>query len=169
MKKIFLLLSIVSVFGLTGCNSDDDRIDNDTIAESWNVGPVNFLPGADYSILVDLNLQYTSDVVLVYRQVGVTDIGNPIWQVLPQTWYPAQGAVDYISNFDLEFAEIYVQADYDLALTPQYTQNQRFKIVVIPANDFSQGKMNYNYEAIAEKYNIKESDAKEAKVIAVKK
>ena len=172
MKKIFLLLSIVSVFGLTGCNNDDDYIapagDGDTIAESWEVGPVNFLPGAEYSILVDLNLQYTSDVVLVYRQVGTGGTGNPIWQLVPHTLYPAQGEVDYVSNFDTEFAEIYVQANYDLALTPVYTQNQWFKIVIIPANDFSErvATVDYSdYEAVIKMYNIKEADTKTAKFV----
>lgn len=168
MKKIFLLLSIVSVFGLTSCNNDDDYIaagDGDTIAESWIVNDVDFLAASEYSILVDLSLQYVDDVVLVYRQVGVTSAGNPIWQILPQTWYPAQGEVDYVYNFDTEFIELYVQANYDLAQTPEYTTNQRFKFVVVPAYDNS-GRVDYsNYEALAEQYNIKESDAKEVKVV----
>jgi len=169
MKKIILLLSIVSVLGLTGCGNDDDnRVDNDTIAESWNVGPVTFLESEDYSILVNLNLQYTSDVVLVYRQVGVGNTGNPVWQIVPHTLYPTQGELDYVANFDTQFAEIYVQANYDMSLTPQYLQNQYFKIVIIPANDFSNGRMATDfsdYETVAKMYNIKESDAKTAKVI----
>lgn len=138
MKKIFLLLSIVSVFGLTSCNNDDD-VDYDTYPEVFDTPPVTFSPNnGRYEAIVPLNPNILStDVVTVYRRT--VDNGTTVWEPIPTTLYipnvnnpNVDLEVDYNFNFTTTDVLLYMQATLDLATTPQYTQNQIFRIVLIP-------------------------------------
>lgn len=153
MKKIFLLLSIVSVFGLTGCSSDDD-VDFDTIPEVFETNPpVNFAPDGNgrYSALVPLipNIE-PSDVVLVYRRTN--DDGFNVWQPIPRTIFLANGTnpdleIDYDFNFTTTDVLLYMEATFNLATVPSYTQNQVFRIVLVPGY-IAQDLDTNNYDAV---------------------
>lgn len=145
MKKILLLFAAVGMFSLSSCSSDDDNVDNDTISEVFQVN-VNFL-APSYSIVQPLNpVIYSSDVVLVYRQIGLS--GNkPIWQSVPHTLYLDEGELDYVFDFTESDINIYLQSTYDLALTPELTQNQTFRIVIVPGYFSSTVNVN-DYDAV---------------------
>lgn len=136
MKKIFLFLAVASTAFFTSCVSDDDAttyVDNDTYAESFEITR-NFTAGNGYSNFVVLDPPiFASDVVLVYRRTVVD--GFSVWQQIPRTVYPVSGGeVDYDFNFDTEGVEIFMtQEGADLSALPQYTLDQTFKIVLIPA------------------------------------
>lgn len=149
MKKIFLLLSIVSVFGLTACSNDDD-VDHDTISENFE-RTFNFTRNnatGKYSVLFPLDpVIYDSDVVLVYR-VAPDDEGFITKQLIPRTLYlPGEQEVDYDFNFTSKDILFTIDATFDLATTPQYTQNQTFRIVIVPGY-FSKTVNLDNYDAV---------------------
>lgn len=134
MKKIFLLLSIVSVFGLTGCSSDDDNVDYDTIAavtEHTVNMTYNSTTGKYNGLVTFTTPMYDSDVVLVYR---LTDDGEgfTVWQQIPRTIYMGADEVDYDFNFTADDVLLTVDANFDLATAPQFTQGQTFRIVQVP-------------------------------------
>lgn len=136
MKKIFLFLAVASASFFASCSSDDDAptyIDNDTYAESFEVTR-DFTAGNGYSNVIILDPPiFNSDVVLVYRRT--IDEGFAVWQQIPRTVYPTSGGeVDYDFNFDSETVKIFMlQEGADLSVLPQYTLNQTFKIVLVPA------------------------------------
>lgn len=141
MKKIFLFLAVAGTAFLSSCSNDDDRrdndsfLDNDTIAESFNVNNVNFTAQNGYSIVVPLDpVIFDSDVVLVYRRAFINNVS--VWQPIPRTEYiGAQGEVDYDFNFTTRDVEIFMQTNdfVDITTVPQLTQNQTFRIVLVPA------------------------------------
>ena len=107
---------------------------------------------------------FESDVVLVYILWDQTEDGNgepvDIWRLLPQTRLLDQGILQY--NFDHTFFDVsvFLESDFDLStLLPGDTDNQIFRIAVLPS-DFAQGsKLNYsNIDAVMATLNVKESD-----------
>lgn len=106
----------------------------------------DFTVDNDYSLFYQFpqNVEvFESDVVLVYLLWDQTQDGNgdpvDIWRLLPQTRILQQGLLQY--NFDHTFFDvnIFLESDFDLStLQPGDTDNQVFRIVVLPA-DFAQG------------------------------
>ncbi|MFD2602036.1 hypothetical protein [Flavobacterium suzhouense] len=135
MKKIFLLLSIVSVFGLTSCNNDDNGnyTDYDTYPEVFEVDNVNFVASGNYQALVPLNPKiYSSDVVLVYRLSGTNQLGNDIWEPIPTTYNLPQGQLNYNFDFSQDEVVIYLDATFDPIERQDFSLNQVFRIVLVP-------------------------------------
>ncbi|HYD91855.1 MAG TPA: hypothetical protein VEA37_10260 [Flavobacterium sp.] len=135
MKKIFLLLSAISTLAVTSCGNDDDYVDYDTYPEVFDVTDVDFVPEAEtgrYAAYVPLEPAiFSSDVVLVYRET--VDDGTVVWQPIPRTLYLDNGEeVDYDFNFTQNDVLLFMGSTYDLAETPQFTQNQVFRIVLVP-------------------------------------
>jgi hypothetical protein len=167
MRKIFLLFAMAGTVAFTGCTVEDDQPDvienNYTfVAEAFDLNTINLgfeSATGRYEYLVDFNeMLYPSDVILVYRRV--TDNGVAAWQQIPRTLYiGGTDEVDYDFNFTREDLLIFADANFDLATAPEFTVNQTFRVVIIPAD--ASARMDYsNYETVAAKFNIKESDVK---------
>ncbi len=109
-----------------------------------------------------------SDAVLVYReweQLPDQNGGAPIsvWRLLPQTVFLPQGALQY--NFDHTFldATMFIDTQFDRnTLEAKWTTNQKFRVVIIPADFPKNGRLgqpiDYNdYKAVSEMLNLDES------------
>jgi hypothetical protein len=173
MKKIIALLAVVGMFSLQGCTTTDPNyVDHDTIAEVFELKNQNFyndpndFPDEGYTIYQKLTPNiYPSDVVLIYRLSGTLNSGSPIWQLIPRTLFLSQGELDYDFDFSKEDFTIYAGGTYILALTPQYLNNQTFRIVIVPGSQSGSAKLanknNFSdYNAVIKKYNIDESNIK---------
>ena len=135
MKKIITLLAVVGMFSLQGCTVEDNSVDNDTIAEVFEIKNINFIndPVDGYIIYQKFTPTiFASDVVLIYRLSGTINSNTPIWQLIPRTLFLQQGELDYDFDFSKVDFTIYAGGTYNLALTPSYIQNQTFRIVIIP-------------------------------------
>lgn len=161
MKKIITLFALIGMFTLQGCTTttDSNHVDNDTIAEVFELKNVNFVndPNDGYIIYQKLTPNiYASDVILIYRLSGTLNSSIPIWQPIPRTLFLTQGELDYDFDFSKEDFTIYAGGTYNLSLTPQYLNNQTFRIVVVPAS-FSSTVDTTNYNAVISALKINDN------------
>lgn len=134
MKRILLLLAIVGMTAMQSCSSDDDRVDNDTIAEVFEINQnTNFTAGNNYRISYTLAPPiFNSDMILIYRLDG-QDNGQDVWVPLPKTYYFNGGdELDYSFDFTTREIFIYLGFTNSALLTNEFTQNQVFRVVIIP-------------------------------------
>lgn len=162
MKKILLLFSVVGMVVLQGCEGP--------MGPPGPPGPIfeaevfevtrSFAPGNNYSSLITLNPPILdSDIVLVYLLWDV-DNGTPIWRQMPQTVQLDEGDLQY--NFDFTRFDVNLflsSADFPLTiLGPQWTQNQTFRIVLIPGY-FGSARVDFSdYNAVMHMLDLKETD-----------
>ncbi|WP_445454750.1 hypothetical protein [Flavobacterium sp. 25HG05S-40] len=165
MKKITFILAVIGMITLGSCtvNEDNDTVDNDTISEVFELRNVNFAFDAvnGYNIYRTLNPQiFPSDAILIYRLSGTIDSSTPIWQPIPRTLFLNQGELDYDFDFSKEDFTIYAGGNYDLSLTPNFLNNQTFRIVIIPGffSNKSSAKVDFNdYDAVVKAFKIDET------------
>jgi hypothetical protein len=169
MKKILLLLVMIGGMAtFTSCNDDDEVVyagDGDTISEVYEVSNVNFRPDNTTGIwasTIPLNLTYNSDMVLVYRLAGLYQ-GEDVWEMLPRTEFlGGESEVEFDFNFRMTDVEVTMNPlNVDLTLFPEFTQNQVYRIVIIPGYVTTAGRMDYrDLKTTMAKFNLKEADVK---------
>lgn len=165
MKKFFpfLMIAFIGLFVMS-CDNRNDVIsnpqDNDTYSVVIDIKNANFqLVNNNYVLKRTFQNQlFDSDVVLIYRQGG-TDAGNPVWQLIPRTLYlPQNQELDYDFDFTKKDVNIYADGTYDLATTPQYINNQTFRVVIVPAS-FKNANIDFNdYNSVIKHFNINDSN-----------
>lgn len=156
MKKIITILAVIGMFSFQSCTTNTD---NDTISEVFELKNVNFAYNATdgYTIYQKLTPNiYSSDVVLIYRLTDVIDSNTPVWQLIPRTLFLSQGELDYDFDFSKEDFTIYAGGNYNLSTTPQYLNNQTFRIVIVPGS-FSASIDKNNYPAVMAALKINEN------------
>ena len=126
---------------------------------------VDFTSANGYSGLFTLPTRAEqSDVALVYLLWEV-DNQNPVWRARPQTVYFEEGILVY--NFD--FTRINVRMFLDGPITysilgPEWTQDQLFRIVIVPS-DFASNRIDWtDYDAVTNMLGIKDSDFQKIKL-----
>jgi len=158
MKKIITLLSIFGAFLISSCEGPAgprglpgyDGQDG-LLAEVFELSNVDFDYNAidGYNIYETLNPQiFDSDVILIYRLSGTIDANTPIWQQIPRTLFLSDSReLDYDFDFSREDFKIYAGGNYDLSTTPEYIDNQTFRIVIVPGS-FSKTLKSTEYDAV---------------------
>jgi len=171
MKKLsivfgaFLSLFLISCEGPVGRPGSDGRDGLDGLDGVNILGSVIDIEGSfsfdnDYTIGYEFPNTvevFETDVVLVYLLWGQTEDGNgdlvDIWRLMPQTRILDQGLLQY--NYDHTFFDVamFLEADFDLgALLPGDTDNQVFRIAILPADSIS-GKSSLDRSNITEVMN----------------
>lgn len=162
MKKITFILAFIGMIGLQSCtvNENNDTVDNDTISEVLEVttsfsGATN----ADFFRMVTISPPiYASDMILVYHLYGVEN-GLDVWRLMPQTYFfSGGGELDYNYDFTREDVKLFMDANFNMnTLSPDWTQNQTFRIVIIPGyfSGKQSSKVDFtDYDATLKAYNI---------------
>ena len=165
MKKIILLLAVFGMFGLQSCTGPegipgrDGQNRSNVEAEVFEV-TTTFSSSNNFARLITLNPPIlSSDMVLVYRLYDVFN-GEDIWRLIPQTVYLTQGEFDYNYDFTRNDINIFLDSDFDLnTLSPQWAQNQTFRVVIIPGY-FSKTVDVSNYKAVIQQLKIQDTDFK---------
>jgi hypothetical protein len=135
----------------------------------------NYFTGIEFAQNEDIDLTIAdSDVVLVYALAGVNeeDPENPIpfWSPLPQTFTAEDGGT---ATYNFAFSEqvllLYIDSELDLADYPGLTQEQVFRLVVVPGELLNGRKSTpsvdlTNYEAVIKHYNIDDSNVREIRI-----
>ena len=97
-------------------------------------------------------------MILVYHLYDV-DNGTDVWRLMPQTYFfTGGGELDYNFDFTRFDVRLFLDANFNLnTLSPVWTQNQTFRIVIIPG--FFGGRQSNevdfkDYQATLKAYNI---------------
>lgn len=163
MKKYFSIL-LLAIFGFVAfsCNDRDDNViidDNDTYSVMTDI-TANFNSGNNYTVTQGINIPST-DVVLVYRNINSGNNNGTAWQLIPKTEFLGNGReLDYNFLFDTQNVEIYTEANFDQTTLTSgeagtYLNNQRFRIVLIPASQGRNAGLDYSdYQSVIKFYNI---------------
>lgn len=171
MKKFFSIIAF-TLFALTSCSDDGPpgppgpqgpAGEDGLIGAIFETDAIDFTADNGYSVLVDIptNIEvYDSDVVLVYLLEGVDDESDAdIWSLLPQTFYFDEGELEYNFNFTSSNVALFLDGNVDLAtLSSDYTNNQIFRIVVVPSGFATSGIDVANYSAVMSALKLKEKD-----------
>lgn len=175
MKKYFALF-VISLFTLTSCSSDGEVGPrgpqgppgepgaDGLIATVYETEALNFTADNGYSEIVDIpsNIEiFDSDVILVYLLEGVDEETNAdIWTLLPQIFYLDDGELVYNYNYTSDNVAIFLDGNAQLEnLDAVYTENQIFRIVVVPAGFPTESAVDVsNYNAVMSALNIKEEN-----------
>ena len=174
MKKIVSLLFVFAIV-ITSCTGDQGipgppGPPGNTGATGPNGG---IITSSAFEIKIDFNLanqfEHTesygfevleSDVALVFI-LWATENGNDIWRLLPQS-VPFNDGTNLIYNFD--FSQVDVRFFLDgttnfTTLASKWTQNQVFRVVVVPADNID-GIDVSNLNEVIQLYNIKDFELK---------
>lgn len=156
MKKI--VVALIGITLLTACEGSTGPVGPPgpqgpqgpyIVGTVFEIADVDFNPANQYSFLgyfydyIPTSIEiFPSDVVLIYLNEGVVD-GKDLWSLMPQTFYLTTGGTfQYNYNHTFEDFEIYMQGNVDLnTLPPNYTQNQIFRIAILPADFATSGKI----------------------------
>lgn len=160
MKNYFTIL-LLAIFGFTvfSCTDRNDTVDGDgdTYPMMKDITG-SFNSSNNFTVSQGINITST-DVVLVYRQSG-TDNGNAIWQQIPRTLFLNEGELDY--DFDFTKSDVLIKAGGTIDFATQtpafinsYLNNQRFRIVLVPASQGKNANVDYSdYQSVIRYYNI---------------
>ena len=167
MKNYFTIL-LLAIFGFLAVSCTDRN--NDVLAEDNDTYPMmrditgTLNSGNDYTINQGIDIKST-DVVLVYRNINSGSGGSAVWQLLPKTEFLTGGReLDYNFLFDTKNVEIYTEANFDQATftaaeATTYLNNQRFRIVLVPASQGKNINVDYSdYNSVIKFYNIPDRD-----------
>lgn len=165
MKKFTFILVLIGMITLQSCEGPEGPPGRDGFsaeAEVFELRNINFGFSSQlgYSIYQELSPPIlNSDVILIYRMAGTIDSSTPIWQQIPRTLFLNQGELDYDFDFSRVDFTIYADGTYDLETTPQYLDNQTFRIVIIPG--YFSGRMDYSdYNQVMLANGLTEADVK---------
>jgi hypothetical protein len=167
MKKLFAGLLIGGFFifqscegppGPPGLPGQDGQDGINLLSEVLEVN-VNFTDANNYEAVFDFAPPiFEGDVVLAFLQWETIE-NNNVWRALPQTIFFEEGVLIY--NFD--FSRVDFRLFLDTTFEPEllgndWTDNQVFRIVIVPG-DFANARLDLtDYEAVMRLINASEED-----------
>ncbi len=121
---------------------------------------VDFTAQNGYSIVEPYGFEvFPSDVTLVYIQWDSAG-GQPIWRLLPQIVEFQEGQLQYNFDFTRDDVSIFLDGTIDFGLLgSEWTQNQVFRVVVIPADNVDAVNIS-SLEAVSKAGNISSFERK---------
>jgi hypothetical protein len=143
MRHILSLL-FVSALLFTSCEGDQgppgfdglDGLDGGLIVSSAFEIEVDFNQANNYEIIEPYGFEvFPFDVTLVYILWETSD-GQDIWRLVPQSVEFLDGTLTYNFDFTQSDVRLFLDGTTDFSLlAPEWTQNQVFRVVVIPAEN----------------------------------
>lgn len=158
MKKLIVLLISVTLFSCEGPQGPPGPPGFDGINILGNVfeANVNFNANNGYSAIIPFpnNIEvFESDVVMVYLLDGQVNGNVDVWTPLPRSFFFNDG-LQVVYNFDHTFLDVNLFLDGNVNLNtlgPAFTNNQIFRIAVLPAEFAEQFDVNIeNYDEVIE-------------------
>ena len=175
MKTITKILLIISVALFSACEGPmgppgfdgEDGEDGTSLLGTIFQTTVDFTPENNYRILFEYpdNFErYTSDVVMVYilwEQVNTDNGVLDVWRALPQTIFLQEGVIQYNFDYTVENVAIFIEETVG-SLIPAETENQTFRIAVIPAAEYEEKSIELeNFNSVLKSLKINAESIKE--------
>ncbi|MDR8389556.1 collagen-like protein [Aliifodinibius sp. S!AR15-10] len=87
-----------------------------------------------------------TDIVMVYLLWEVdSDTGNDVWQPMPVSVFFDDGELQYGFDHTLADVQLFLTGDTNLeAVGPEYTQDQIFRIAILPVDYLQNNKIDIN-------------------------
>ncbi|NAS30232.1 collagen-like protein [Flavobacteriaceae bacterium R38] len=164
-KRLLTLIFpvILSLFVLS-CDGEDGIDGQDgALAQVFEV-QIDFNQANNFSEIVTFPNSievFESDAILVFLLEGVDENGNDIFTPLPQNFFVNQGLLQYSFNNTLFDVSIFLDANFDLGtLSADFTDNQDFRIVVVPAEFAQNATVNLNnFSEVMSAFNLNPANA----------
>ncbi|MCM4151283.1 collagen-like protein [Arenibacter sp. N53] len=193
MKKVTLLLgAFIALFfiscegpagppgfdGFDGQDGLDGQNGQDGIqGQVFEVDNVNFNydAGGDIFTYIITFADFTSfevfesDAVLVYRYDGTVDYQDntsaDAWSLIPQNFFLPEGTIQYTNAHTFIDVELFIDGNFNLAnLDPDFTDNQLFRIVILPSQ-FAESKLDKsNINAVMRTLGVEEKNVQRFKL-----
>jgi hypothetical protein len=157
MKNLFILFIALSSIVLTSCEGPEGPPGQDgglIVAPAFEI-ELDFNAGNNFEYFEAYGFEiYPYDMTLVYILWEV-DNGQDVWRLMPQTVDFEDGILMYNFDFTRTDVRFFLDGSVDFnTLDPSWTQNQVFRVVIVPADNI--GKHNFNdLNTVMEAYNIK--------------
>lgn len=166
MKRLLTLITVFSLLftacegpqGPPGFDGFDGQDGVNIVAQSFEVGPLNFTSANGYEQVVFYpnNVDvFETDMILVYL---LWDENPDTWRLLPQTIYTATGEFQY--NYQDNFTDVSIfldaPANFDFnSLLPGDTLDQFFRVVVLPVDLINSNNIDVtNYTEVMNYINL---------------
>jgi len=146
MKKLSAILMILSSVFILSCEGPmgppgfDGKDGTDLLGTVFETEG-DFLPSNNYELFFEFPANfkiYDTDVVLVYILWDVVDVNGKntdVWRLLPQTIVLDEGVIQYNFDYTVYDVKIFLEATIPFnELLPAETQDQVFRIAVLPAD-----------------------------------
>lgn len=156
MKKFASFILLIAVFTVISCEGpmgppgvpgEDGTSLLGTVFEMQG----DFKPSNNYELYFDFpqNFEiYETDVVLVYILWEVANVNGKqtdVWRLLPQTVLLNDGVLQYNFDYTVVDVKIFLEGTTDFNnLLPAETNNQIFRIAVLPADFMAKKSVNIN-------------------------
>ncbi len=139
LLMLFLFSACEGPTGPPGPPGDDGAV---LVANAFEI-EVDFNAGNGYRILEDYGFEvFPFDVTLVYI-LWEQDNGTDIWRLLPQVLEFPEGQLQYNYDFTQTDVSIFLDGTINFnILGSEWTQDQVFRVVVIPADNVGQVNIN---------------------------
>ncbi len=156
MKRILSVITVITLL-LTSCEGPEGPrgFDGAIIASSAFEIELDLNQTNNYEYFEAYGFQVLpTDVTLVYI-LWETVNGQDVWRLMPQTVQFDDGDLVYNYDFTQTDVRFFLDGTTNFSLLDSsYTQNQVFRVVVVPADNVGKTS-NTNLEAVMTQYNIK--------------
>lgn len=130
--------------GIDGIDGRDGDFANETVI--YELGGLTFNESNGFLIneaIPDDIVMDSSDIIMVFRLLAIDPTVGDIWEQLPQMYFLDEGTLQYNFNFSQDDLDFIMDADFDLTTfdDPTFTDDQVFRIAVVPASDNTSAKL----------------------------
>lgn len=146
MKSLTTLLSIGLILIFSSCRKETYIEEVTQLGKVIEIS-VDFTGSNNYNVLYQFPQSmtvYESDAVFVYLLEDVINGSDDVWTLLPQNFFTEYGLLQYSYNHTFYDVSLFLDANFDLNLLSSiYTQDQVFRIVVVPTEYAISNPENY--------------------------
>ncbi|WP_026968623.1 hypothetical protein [Algoriphagus terrigena] len=167
MNKIYSMLALIGLIAFQACEGPEGPIGPpgpegepgiNIVSEVFEVD-ADFNAENGYAAIFDFDPAIVeSDVVLAFIEWEKSGESS-VWRALPQTYFFEQGVLIYNHDFTSTDFRLFLDGPLDYSqLSADWTQDQTFRIVIVPG-DFAGARIDFtNYEAVTEMLGVDEED-----------